>query len=935
MGSALLAGMTMKKLFASAAIAALVAASPALAAAPAKAVAPKAAAKVTGAMATALPTIDIPHTTFKLSNGLTVIVHEDRKAPIVAVNIWYHVGSKNEPAGKTGFAHLFEHLMFNGSENFNDDWFKALEKLGATDMNGTTNRDRTNYFQNVPTAALDQVLWLESDRMGWLLNAIDKAKLDEQRGVVQNEKRQGENQPYGQAWNIITESTYPKDHPYGHTVIGSMADLDAASLDDVKTWFKNYYGPANATLVLAGDISVAEAKAKVEKYFGNIPSGPPVTRQKEWIAKRTGSQRAEMQDRVPQTRIYKVWNTPGFGAADTDYLDLLSDVLVSDKTSRLYKRLVFTDQSATAVGASVSPSEIGGQFIVTLTVKPGGDPAAVEKAFDEEFQRLLRDGPTPEEVAKVRTNSLANVVRGAERIGGFGGKSDLLAQNQVFLGDPGAYKHSLERVRNAKPADLVAAGRKWLTDGDFTLTVSPFPNYKVATAGADRKVMPEVGAQKPPSFVKLHRGALSNGLKVVLAERRDTPQVQFSLLFDAGQAAEPGGKAGVSSLAVGMMTEGTTNRDNLTLSRELAQLGAEVRTGNGLDTSTVSLNTLTTTLDPALALYADILRNPAYTPDDLTRRKRLSIAGIQQTKQNPNAMASRILPVLAYGPSSPYGVLSTEASVGATTRDDLIAYQKAWLQPKDATLIIVGDTTLEQIMPKLEAQLGGWTGAQAKAKPPVTVAPNKGAVYLIDKPGAQQSMLMVGNLIPPRDPADEAAIDVMNTLFGGDFVSRLNMNLREDKHWSYGAGSFVRAARGTRLFQAYAPVQTDKTAESFAEARKELLGIIGDKPITAAELAKAQNSLTLSLPGTWETSAGVGGSISELVNFNLPDSYPENYPRDVRAVTLDTATAAAKKVIKPDELVWVVVGDRASVEPKLKAMGLELRIIDADGNPAK
>ncbi|WP_299009205.1 pitrilysin family protein [uncultured Caulobacter sp.] len=924
----------MKTLLASAAVAVLVAATPALAAAPAKAP-PAKAAKVTGASAVNLPVVDIPHTTFKLANGLTVIVHEDHKAPIVAVNVWYHVGSKNEPAGKTGFAHLFEHLMFNGSEHFNDDWFKALEKLGATDMNGTTNQDRTNYFQNVPTSALDQVLWLESDRMGWLVNAIDKAKLDEQRGVVQNEKRQGENQPYGQVWDVITDSTYAKDHPYGHSVIGSMADLDGASLDDVKTWFKNYYGPANATLVLAGDITVAEAKAKVEKYFGDIPSGPPVVRQKAWVAKRTGSQRAEMQDRVPQARIYKVWNVPGFGTAEADYLTLLSDVLVSDKTSRLYKRLVFTDQSATAVGASVDDSEIGGQFMVTLTVKPGGDPAAVEKAFDEEFQRLLRDGPTPEEVAKVRTNNLANFVRGAERIGGFGGKSDILAQNQVFLGDAAAYKQKLQRIRDAKPADLVGAGRKWLTDGDFTLTVTPFPAYKTAAVGADRKAMPEVGALKAPAFVKLHRGVLSNGLKVVLAERHDTPQVQFSLQFDAGQAAEAAGKAGVSSLAVGMLTEGTTKRDNLTLSRELAQLGVSVSTRNGLDYSAVTMNTLTATLDPALALYADILGNPAYTPEDLARRKRLSIASIQQAKQSPNAMASRILPVLAYGPDSPYGVLATEASVGAITREDLVAYQKAWLKPKDATLIIVGDTTLDQIMPKLEAQLGGWTGAPAKTKPSVTASPSKGAVYLIDKPGAQQSMLMVGDVIPSRDPTDEAAIDVMNTLFGGDFVSRLNMNLREDKHWSYGATSFVRPARGARLFQAYAPVQTDKTAESFVEARKELMGIIGDKPITAAELAKAQNSLTLSLPGNWETGAGVSGSIAELVNYNLPDGYFDAYPGDVRAVTLDSATAAAKKVIKPDELIWVVVGDRAVIEPKLKALGLDLRFIDADGKPVK
>ncbi|WP_297509808.1 pitrilysin family protein [uncultured Caulobacter sp.] len=924
----------MHKLFVSAAVSALLAVSPAVAATPAKSP-PKAAAKVTGALAAPLPTIDIPYTRFQLSNGLTVIVHEDHKAPIVAVNVWYHVGSKNEPAGKTGFAHLFEHLMFNGSEHFNDDWFKALEKVGATDMNGTTNQDRTNYFENVPTAALDQVLWLESDRMGWLVGAIDKAKLDEQRGVVQNEKRQGENQPYGQVWNLITDSTYHRDHPYGHTVIGSMADLDAASLDDVKTWFKTYYGPANATIVLAGDITVAEAKAKMQKYFGDIPSGPPVARQKAWVAKRAGSQRAEMQDRVPQTRIYKVWNVPGDGTADADYLELLSDVLVSDKTSRLYKRLVYGDQTATAVGASISASELSSLFVVTLTVKPGGDPAAVEKAFDEEFQRLLRDGPTPEEVAKVRTNNLASFVRGAERIGGFGGKSDILAQGQVFQGRPDAYKDTLERYRDAKPADLLAAGRKWLTDGDFTLTVTPFPNYRPAAAGADRKTMPEVGAIKAPAFAKLQRGVLSNGLKVIVAERHDTPQIQFNLLFDAGLAAEAGAKPGVSSLTVGMMSEGTTHRDNLTLSRELAQLGVNLSASNGLDTSSVSLNTLTATLDPALAIYADVLRNPAFTQADLERRKKLSIAGIQQSKQNPNAMASRILPVLAYGPNSPYGLLSTEATVGSITRDDVVDFQKTWLQPKGATLIVVGDTTLDQIMPKLEAQLGGWTGAPAKTKPPLTGAGGKGAVYLLDRPGAQQSTIMAGDLLPARDPADEAAIDVMNTVFGGDFVSRLNMNLREDKHWSYGASSSIRSARGSRLFIAAAPVQTDKTAESFVEARKELTGIVGDKPITPAELAKAQNSLTLSLPGSWETGMGVGRSIAELVNFNLPDGYFDAYPGEVRAVTVDAATAAARKAIKPDELIWVIVGDRATIEPKLRALGLDPKVIDADGKPVK
>lgn len=918
------------KLFASAAVAALLLANPVLAQA-----APKlAAAKVTGQLAV-LPDVDIPYTKFTLANGLTVIVHEDHKAPIVAVNVWYHVGSKNEPKGRTGFAHLFEHLMFNGSENFNDDWFKALEKLGATDMNGTTNEDRTNYFQNVPTAALDQVLWLESDRMGHLVGAIDKAKLDEQRGVVQNEKRQGQNQPYGQVWDVITASTYDADHPYGHTVIGEMADLDAASLDDVKDWFKNYYGPANAVIVLAGDITPTEAKAKVEKYFGDIPSGPPLTRQKAWVAKRTGSQRAEMQDRVPQTRIYKVWNVPQYGTAESDYLNLLGDVLVSDKTSRLYKRLVYTDQTAVNVGAGVSDSEIGSQFIVTLTVKPGGDAAEVEKAFDEEFQRLLRDGPTPEEVAKVRTLSLSNFVRGVERIGGFGGKSDILAESQVFLGSPDAYKQSLARIRGATAAQLQAAGKAWLSDGDFTLTVTPFPSYTTAAAGADRKTMPEVGATKAPAFVKLERATLSNGVKVILAERHETPQIRLNMLFDAGLAASAGDKAGLTGVTTSMLTEGTKTRDGLTISRELAQLGAGIGSGSGLDYTAVSLNTLTTTLDPALAIYADVLQNPAFKPEDLERFKRQNIAAVQQAKQNPQAISGRILPVLAYGAGSPYGQLTTEASIASIQRDDVVRFQQTWLQPQGATLVVVGDTTLPELLPKLEAQLGGWKGAPTKTKPPVQSTPSKAAVYLIDRPGAQQSVIAAGNLLPPRDPADQAAIDTFNSLFGGDFVSRLNMNLREDKHWSYGAFSGVRDARGSRLFLIRAPVQTDKTAESFAEARKELTDIIGPRPVTAAELAKAQNSLTLSMPGSWETGDAVADSIGELVNYGLPDGYFDEYPADVRAVTVETATAAAKKTIKPDQLVWVIVGDRAVIEPKLKALKLDIKVIDADGNPVK
>ena len=471
--------------------------------------------------------VDIPFQKFVLDNGLTVIVHEDHKAPIVAINVWYHVGSKNEKPGKTGFAHLFEHLMFGGSEHSPDRYIDAMERIGATDLNGTTNNDRTNYFENVPTSAVDLTLWMESDRMGFLLGALDQKTLDLQRGVVQNEKRQGENQPYAVSRQLITQNTYPAGHPYSWTVIGDMGDLGAASMDDVKEWFKTYYGPSNVTIVLAGDIDAKTAKEKVEKYFGNIPPGPPVAHQEVWVAKMTGTHRQIVQDRVPQARIYKVWNIPEYGSADADYLDMVSDVLTLGKTSRFYKRLVYDDQIATDAGAFVGLNEIGGQFRVQATAKPGQDLAQVEKELDEELARFLKEGPTAEELERVKAQYEASFVRGIERIGGFGGKSDRLAQSQVFLGSPDAYKISLKRVQDATAEDLKAAANRWLSDGVYVLEVHPFPDYKAAATGADRSKAPVVGAPPELKFPKLQRATLSNGLKVILAERHEVPLVEF------------------------------------------------------------------------------------------------------------------------------------------------------------------------------------------------------------------------------------------------------------------------------------------------------------------------------------------------------------------------------------------------------------------------
>jgi zinc protease len=561
--------------------------------------------------------IDIPYKKFVLKNGLTLLVHEDRKAPIVAVNVWYHVGSKNERPGITGFAHLFEHLMFNGSENFNDDYFQALERLGATDLNGTTNVDRTNYFQNVPTAALDTVLWLESDRMGHLLGAIDQGKLDEQRGVVKNEKRQYEDQPYGKMWEHIAHNTYPKGHPYSWTTIGSMEDLDAASLDDVKEWFKTYYGAANATLVIAGDIDAETAREKVEKYFGDIPAGPPVDHPKSWVAKRTGEQRLVTQDRVPQARVTMVWNIPEYGTREAAYLDLLSDVLGSGKTSRLYKRLVYDDQIATDAAAYVGLHEIGGQFMIQATARPGVELAKVEAALREELSKALNEGPTEREMERVRTQFEANIVRGIERIGGFGGKSDILAMNQVYLDNPEFYKTWLAWVRDAKAQHLVEAGRAWLSDGVFSIEVHPFPDYQHAEEGVDRSKMPEPGEQPPLKMPTFERSELSNGLKVMVASRHDSPQVQMQLVLNGGHSTDVLSAPGTAMLAMDMLDEGTAKRDGLELTDELALLGARLSTSAGLDSLSVSLSALKKTLDESLALFAEVVLTPTFPENEI------------------------------------------------------------------------------------------------------------------------------------------------------------------------------------------------------------------------------------------------------------------------------------------------------------------------------
>jgi zinc protease len=929
------------------------------------------------AAASAMDAQEIPniaYARFTLPNGLTVVVHEDHKAPVVAVSIWYHIGSADEPQGKTGFAHLFEHLMFSGSENHKGTYFQPFELAGATDMNGTTWFDRTNYFETVPTTALDMALWMESDRMGHLLGAIGQQELDTQRGVVQNEKRQGENRPYGRVSENILINTYPANHPYHHTTIGSMADLDAASLADVKQWFQHNYGAGNTTLVLAGDITVAQAKEKAARYFGDIPAGSPVARQQPWITPLTESTRGVQHDHVAQARIMRTWVVPQLGTDDAIQLDLASTVLGGNKTSRLYQRLVYQDKLADNVSADISPFALASQFQIRADVKQGVDPAKVEAVIAEELQKFLATGPTQDELDRAKIGNRASFVRGLEKVGGFGGKAVILAEGQVYRGDPGAYKKDLARTEAATITSVKAASDTWLSKGDYLLTVLPagknfdpaaedakvvglgpladrpqpqLPakhDYRVAKSQVDRsKGVPQVDRFPDLSFPALERGRLKNGIEVVLAQRHSIPVTQVQLLFDAGYAADQGGKLGTALFTTELMQESTQDLDSVEVSRRKQRLGAIVATGCALDYCNASLDALNDQLQSSLSLFADIVRNPAFKAEDIERIRGQWLAGIAQEQTQPMGMALRTLPPLLYGADHAYGVPFTgtgsEAAIKSLSADDLRAFQRHWLRPDNVKILVAGDTTLERIIPALDAAFGDWQ-APADALPRKNIvevaAQPRPRVFLIDRPDAPQSLILAGLLAPSTRAPDNLAIQTANGAFGGTFTSRLNMNLREDKRWAYGAQSFLMDAQGQRPMLFYAPVQTDKTAPAVSEVLKEARAVVGDKPLSAGEVAKIKDQRIRALPGRYETTGAVLGALEGIVLYHRPDDYVQTLKQRLDGVTPAAAEEAIRQIVQPDAMTWVIVGDLKQIEAPVRALALgEVQVIDANGQLVK
>jgi zinc protease len=616
--------------------------------------------------------VEIPYEKFQLENGLTVIVHEDRKAPIVGVAVWYNVGSKDEPQGKTGFAHLFEHLMFNGSENAQGDYFQYLQEMGATDYNGTTNFDRTNYFQTVPRGALERALWLESDRMGYLLGAVTQEKLDNQRGVVQNEKRQGDNQPGGLVFYEILQTLFPESHPYRHSPIGSMADLDSASMEDVRQWFIDNYGPNNATLVLAGDISPAEARPLVEKYFGAIDRGPVNVPADAAIPELTEDVRTVMKDQVAATNISRLWTAPGLNSRDLVALTVGANILGGLSSSRLDNTLVRDEKIAVGVSAGNYSFQRVGLIEVSATAAPGIDPAAVEARMNELIAQFIAEGPTEDEVRRAATQDVAGTIRGLEQVGGFGGKAVTLASGEVFVGDPDFYAKQLEILATLTPGEVQAAMQQWMTRPSMTLVLEPGERdseYEEAAsvegasedaAPADSTVTVSVERPKPEiatlaelDFPDVTETTLSNGMKVYYAQRDAVPVTRVALSFDAGSSADPVDKRGLESLVMNLFDEGTTTRSSQEIAEARERLGANIATGGGADRSTFTLTALTANLAPSLELMTDIVRNPAFDPAELERVRTQTITGIKQQMRSPQGIAQMMLTPLRYGPNSP------------------------------------------------------------------------------------------------------------------------------------------------------------------------------------------------------------------------------------------------------------------------------------------
>ncbi len=903
------------------------------------------------------PTPDIPHVAFekyRLANGLEVILSEDHRLPLTAVNLWYHVGPANEEAGRTGFAHLFEHMMFQGSKDVKaNEHFRYLEGAGASTINGTTDFDRTNYFETVPSNQLELALWLESDRMGYLIDKLDQTNLSTQQDVVRNERRQSlENQPYGIVEEALYHQLFPSNHPYYAEVIGSHADIQAAKLADVRRFFKQYYAPNNAGLAIVGDFDPATAKRLVEKYFGPLARGPEVPKITAATPLITSERRVVVQDQVELPRVYMGWITPPIYKPGDAEAALTAQILAGDKASRLYKSLVYQQQIAQDVTISLNSEVLGSIFELYATARPGHTAAELEKSIDAELARFRSDGPEQKEVDRARNTIETNFIRGLERLGGFGGVADRLNQYNHYFGDPAYLERDIQRYRDATPGSIKAFAQQSLTNPQRAVVYglpgkrdlgAEIPNQHPTVAQSIesinpdapwRAVAPSKGVERPFRLPVPHSFRLSNGLTVIYDERPGLPIVAANLVVRTGNDASPIEKPGVGNFAVAMLDQGTATRSAAQIADEAAELGATLQTSSSMDESEVIVRALTANFPAALHLLADIALHPSFAEAEIARQKTDRLGQLAQRRQDPSTVGDQVASRVLYGSRHPYGYadIGTEASIKSTSRDNLVRFWKTGFVPGNSALIVAGKIDSADLRTLAEREFGAWpAGATVVAKlgtPSTTAA----RLVIVDIPDAPQTQLRVTSIGVPRSTPDYEAITVMNNALGGLFSSRINLNLREAHGYTYGAWSFFDPRRLAGPFIAAAGVRTDVTAPAVSEMLKEL-NRIRLAALTDQELALAKDAEIRSVPANFETAGNAANHYGTAYTYGLGLDYYSKLPARLAAVTSADALEAARKHVLVDGMRVIAVGDRAKIEPRLRELKLgPVEHRDTDGN---
>jgi len=875
---------------------------------------------------------------YSLPNGLEVILVEDKRLPLVTVNTWYHVGPAEEKPGRTGFAHLFEHMMFQGSKNAPGDIYNQLIEEAGGDVNASTSFDRTNYYQTLPSNQLELVLWLESDRMSSLLEDLDQAKLTNQQDVVRNERRQSfENRPYGLFDEAAYQTLFPKGHPYYGSIIGSHADIEAARLDDVRDFFREYYAPNNATMVIAGDIDKPRVKALVEKYFGPIPAGKPVEKLKVVTPAITAERRATVTDKVELPRVSLSWIVPPAYQPGDAEADLLASILGGGKSSRLYKKLVYEQQIAQDVTAYNSSQMLGSVFQIEATARPGVKPEQLEKAIDAELALLRDQGPTAAEVDRARNGAVSGIIHGLETAGGNGGVADQLNRYNHFLGTPDYLQQDVARYTVLTPALLRAAAAKMLTSQSRAV-IYCVPGEKVVndpprappaenaaapvkTAKDWRATPPAPGPERPLKLPVPKRFTLPNGLNVMLFEEHRLPLVAVNLVVLAGSDRNPETRPGLAGFTADVLDEGTKTRSTLKIADDLATMGASIGSGSTTDYSALSLRTLTHTVNDAFDILADIVQNPAFAAEEIERVRANRQTQVLQLSDNADAVARAVLYEALYGKAHPYGFieLGTAESVAATKRDDIVDFWRKGYAPGNSALVVAGDITEAKLRDLATAHFGKWSGVASAA--PVPVAPKKviARTLVVDKGAAPQTALRVGGVGVPRSSPDYVPLIVMNGALGGLFSSRINLNLREKNGYAYGAGSSFAFRRGVGPYAVIGSIRTDATAPAVKEIFTEIKRM-RDEPLTAEELTLSRSSFSRSLPALFETNADVAASGGTLFIYGLPIDYYTTLPGKIDAVTVADVQRVAKEHLRPEEIVTVAVGDKSKIEQPLREL---------------